>query len=187
MNRSADPAAPAISADEFRTSPEADGWRTELVRGRTVREPAPGPVHGRLAARLAVRLGTFVENAASGVVLADTGFLLARDPDTVRAPDLSFVSNDRIPEQGYGAGFWPLGPDLAVEILSPSNTASDLQAKIGDYLAAGSREIWVLDPEARNVAVYGADRRVRVFTADEELDGGTLLPGFVLPLADLFG
>jgi Uma2 family endonuclease len=187
MNPSADPAAMAVSADEFRTSPGADGWRTELVRGRVVREPAPGPAHGRLAARLAVRLGTFVENAGSGVVLADAGFLLARDPDTVRAPDLSFVSTERIPEEGYGAGFWPLGPDLAVEILSPSNTASDLQAKIGDYLAAGCHEIWVLDPAARSVAVYGADRRARVFSADEELDGGTLLPGFVLPLGELFG
>jgi Uma2 family endonuclease len=187
MNLSADPAAPAISADEFRTSPEEDGWRTELVRGRMVREPAPGPAHGRLAARLAVRLGRFVENAASGVVLADTGFLLARDPDTVRAPDLSFVSNDRIPEQGYGAGFWRLGPDLAVEILSPSNTASDLQAKIGDYLAAGCHEIWVLDPAARSVVVYGADGRLRLLSADEELDGGALLPGFMLPLGELFG
>lgn len=187
MNLSANPAEKAVTADEFRTSSEPDGWRSELVRGRVVREPAPGPAHGRLAARLAVRLGTFVENTASGVVLADTGFLLARDPDTVRAPDLSFVSADRIPEQGYGAGFWPFGPDLAVEILSPSNKASDLQAKIGDYLAAGCHEIWVLDPAARSIATYGADRRVRVLSADEELDGGTLLPGFVLPLGELFG
>lgn len=130
---------PSLTALEFAAMPRGDGHSLELVRGRIVREPRPGPVHGRVTARLAVRLGAFVERTGSGVVLVETGFALTTDPDTVRAPDLSFVARDRVPEGGYGDRYWRLAPDLAVEILSPSNTASYIQAKVLDYLDAGTR------------------------------------------------
>jgi Uma2 family endonuclease len=114
-------AAEPLSADDFYALPEEEGYRLELVRGRVVREPLPGPQHGRLDVRLAARLFDHVEQASLGVVLSNTGFVLATDPDTVRGPDLCFVAAARIPTEPYAGGYGRLAPDLVVEILSRSN------------------------------------------------------------------
>lgn len=177
---------PLLTADQFAALPgDADDSRLELVRGRVVREPPPGPEHGWLDVRLAARLLGFVEAAEAGVVLSNTGFVLATDPDTVRGPDIAFVSRERMPS--LGRKYWRMAPDLAVEILSPSNSASEIQEKVLEYLAAGARLVWIVDPARRTVTVYKSARDIRILAVGEDLTADEVLPGFRLPLASLFG
>jgi Uma2 family endonuclease len=143
---------PVLTIAGFQRLPEEDAWRIELVRGRPVREPRPAPLHGRLVARLAHLLYAFAEDASTGVVLADVGVVLARDPDTVRGPDVAFYSHGRIPASGYGGGFWG-PPDLAVEVTSPGNSATRIREKVTDYLGTGVRLVWVVAPRPRSVTV----------------------------------
>ena len=140
-----------ITAAEFSRLPDDEGYTQELVRGRVVREPLPRPEHGVIDVRLAARLHAFVEGAELGVVLSNAGFVIAENPDTVRGPDLAFVAAARVP--GYSGEYWRLGPDLVVEILSPSNSASAMQGKVLDYLEAGTRLVWVVDPRRRAVTL----------------------------------
>jgi hypothetical protein len=119
-----------LTAAQFASLPREDAYRVELVRGRLVRAPRPMPLHARLVTGMVHRLH---------------GVLLAREPDTVRGPDVAFYSHARVPETRYDAGFWG-APDLAIEITSPSNRASDVQEKVTDYLDAGVRLVWVIDP-----------------------------------------
>lgn len=154
----------------------------ELIRGvLMVREP-PGTPHGARAARLTIRLGTFVERHALGQVFAqDTGFLIQRTPDTVRAPDVAFVRGDRLGAI-TGEGYAELAPDLVVEILSPGDRPGEVLEKVGQWLAAGVLLVWVLDPERAHARVYRADGSVSTVEADGELDGEHVLPGFRCPL-----
>jgi Uma2 family endonuclease len=174
-----------LTAAEFGALPDEDGYRTELVRGQLVRSPRPMPLHARLVTRLARVLDEFVENAGTGVVLTDPGVLLARDPDTVRGPDLAFYAHGRVPESGYATGFWG-PPDLAVEITSPTNRVSEIQARVTDYLDAGVRLVWVVDPPTRSVTCYADSGAARILRADEVLEGDDVLPGFRLPLHTFF-
>jgi Uma2 family endonuclease len=152
--------------------------RAELVRGvLVVREP-PGGRHGRIAMNLGVELANHVRTRALGVVYAaGTGFTLARDPDTVRARDVAFVRRERLPTP-EPVGFPDLAPDLVVEILSPGDRPGGLLAKIADWLSAGTRLVWVIDPERRQARVYRRDGTERIVAADETLDGEDVVPGF---------
>lgn len=158
----------------------------ELVRGHVVREPPTGFEHGGIAAGLVSLLHTFVREHGLGTVVGtDAGFVLFDEPPTVRAPDIAFVAEDRLtfdPEK-----FAPLAPDLAVEIVSPSNTVSEIQAKVLDYLDAGTRLVWVVDPCSRSVTVYRSREEIRLLTEEEEIDGGAVLPGFRLRVSKVFG
>ena len=143
--------------------------------------------HGRFAAEIAAAVANFVKPRGLGVVTgAETGFFIARDPDTVRAPDVGFVRADRL--AGIEpAGFFPGAPDVAVEVLSPSDRASEVNAKVRDWLDAGSRMVWVVDPENQTVAVYSSPSGAVILGASETLLGGEVLPGFTLPLGEIFG
>lgn len=176
---------PHLTIAEFEQLPEEEAYRIELVRGRLVREPRPASLHGRLLARMIHLLYELVEAGGHGVVLADPGVVLFRDPDTVRGPDIAFFSSERIPESGYATTFWG-PPDLAVEITSPSNRASATQEKVADYLDAGVRVVWIVDPPTRSVTVYESGGSARLLRHDQVLEGGDVLPGFRLPLAALF-
>jgi Uma2 family endonuclease len=150
-----------------------------------VREP-PGYRHGRVAARLAKILMDHVDERVLGDVLAaETGFKLASDPDTVRAPDVAFVRGDRVPDPPP-AGFAAFAPDLAVEVLSPNDRPGEVLAKVADWLNAGSALVWVVDPARRFARVYRADGSEAVVSGDGTLDGEDVLPGFACPLAALF-
>lgn len=156
---------------------------TELVRGVLVVREKPGYRHGAVTWRLAKRIGDHVDAHGLGEVLAaDTGFKVASDPDTVRAPDIAFLSNERIPGQ-EPRGFMEFAPDLAVETLSPGDRPGEVLAKVGDYLDAGARLVWVVDPERLVVRVYRADGTESVLREDEVLDGEDVLPGFSCPLS----
>ena len=152
--------------------------RTELVRGiLVVREPA-GYTHGRVAMNVAMKLGTHVEHGGAGQLFAaETGFTLARKPDTVRAPDVAFVRRDRLLDPAT-RGFPDLAPDLVVEVLSPDDRPGEVLAKVADWLSAGTRLVWVIDPERRAARVYRADGSQSFIREHESLVGEDVLPGF---------
>src|SRR5213082_3242207 len=144
--------------------------RAELVRGKlVVREPA-GLRHGRVAMDLARRLADHVDARGLGqVYAAETGFTLARHPDTVRAPDIAFVRRERLPDP-EPTGFPDLAPDLVVEVLSPGDRPGEVLAKVADWLSAETRLVWVVDPERRLARVYRHDGSEAMVTAEGALD-----------------
>lgn len=175
-----------LTLEEFERLPD-DAWRTELVRGRVVREPPAGFEHGRRGIDVAYAITRFVREHDLGVVLAaETGFVLADEPPTVRAPDVAFVAAERIPAEGGATGYARLAPDLAVEVVSPSSRMSRLYAKVFDYLDAGTRLVWLVDPSNRTVTVFHGDGETRLLRVADELEGADVLPGFRLPLAEIF-
>jgi Uma2 family endonuclease len=159
----------------------------ELLRGELVVMSPAGFEHGRIANRIAVRLGGFVERHSLGIVTtAETGFQIGSNPDTVRVPDIAFVAAARVPPAGW-ARFFAGPPDLAVEILSPSDRASEVLAKVQEWLSAGCRAVWLIDPPSRTLTVYGPRREALVLRESDTLDGGDLLPGFSVAMADVLG
>lgn len=173
-----------LTADEFWQLPE-DGRRCELVHGEVVETMPPGAKHGAIAARMSRLLLNWLENGPGGYVGVEAGFMLARDPDTVRAPDVAYVAAARIPAGGVPEGFWPLAPDLAVEVVSPAEAADEVREKVRSYLAAGVLEVWLVFPRTREVLIHTPDGIGRAYDATAALTSA-LLPGFVCPLADLF-
>ncbi len=159
--------------------------RTELVNGRLiVREPAGFP-HGLAAARLLVAISQHVTLAKCGVVLtAETGFTLRRGPDTVRAPDVAYVSNAQIAGRTL-RGFAELAPELVVEVLSPDDRKGEVREKVLDWLASGSRLVWVLDPERRTGCVHRPDGSESSLTEQDAFDGENVLPGLRVPLVEV--
>src|SRR3990172_5835472 len=142
---------------------EASGLgRCELVRGELVMMSPAGSRNGSVVARLTGRLVGFVDEHHLGTVFgAETGFQICYDPDTVRAPDAGFVRAERVSGELPG-GFFPGAPDLAVEVLSPSDRASEVLAKVQDWLGAGCAGVWVVDPHTRSISVYRADGSVAI-------------------------
>jgi Uma2 family endonuclease len=121
-----------------------------------------------------------------GVVTgAETGFHIARRPDTVRAPDVGFVRNDRVPNTTI-QGFFEGPPDLAVEVLSPDDRPAEVAAKVADWLASGCLAVWLVDPAEKTATIHRQDVPPRVVLASNELDGEDVLPGFRLPAAEIF-
>jgi Uma2 family endonuclease len=174
------------TAEQLEQLPD-DDCRYDLIRGVLYQMSPAGGRHGMLAAELARRLGNHVVERRLGRVFgAETGFVLARDPDTVLGPDVAFVATERLPPEEEWDRFPRLAPDLAAEIFSPSERGPSVREKVREYLDAGVRLVWIVDPRRRTVTVYTPDGASRVVTDSEELDGGEVLPGFRLPLAELF-
>ena len=172
-----------VSASQLLTAQDVErisipGKVTELIHGRLVVREPPGTRHGAVAATLAYLLSDFVRRGNLGAVYAqDTGFKIAADPDTVRAPDVAFVARERlgkIPLHGYAE----LAPDLLAEVVSPDDRPAEVLAKVADWLAAGARLVWIVDPERREVRVCRQDGSLSVLYGDDLLDGGDVLPGF---------
>ena len=176
----------AITADEVFRLPD-DGYRYELVKGELRKMTSAGFGHGAIVVNLTAPLGQHVKSHGLGVVSgAETGFRLASDPDTVRAPDAAFVRRERIPASGLPIGFWPGAPDLAVEVLSPSDTVSEMDEKVSAWLSAGAAAVWVVNPLRRTVAIHRAGAAARILSEAETLDAGDVVPGFRLPIGELF-
>lgn len=172
------------TADELLRLP--DLGRCELVRGRLVMMAPAGFRHGRVAASLTAALEDFVSERGLGVVTAaETGFQIERDPDTVRAPDVAFLRRERVPPE-EPAGFFPGAPDLAVEVLSPDDRASEVNGKVQQWLEAGCGAVWVVDPQTRTVTVYSSPDRIEVLRSSDVLTGGSVLPGFAIPVEQIF-
>jgi len=158
-----------------------------LVRGeRRVTPPAGGP-HGVAASNLVFMLAAHVRQHGLGRVFADGfGYELVQLPPTVRVPDGSFVRAERLPPEGIGPGLLKFAPNLAIEVLSPSETASELEEKLDDYLFSGTPLIWVVDPVRRTVMIVAADAPVRWLREDDTLDGDKVVPGFTYAVSDIF-
>jgi len=159
--------------------------RCELIRGEFHKLIPPSFEHGRVVINLTVPIGQHVKAHGLGtVVAAETGFMLSREPDTVRAPDIAFLRSTR--PVGPRRGYYPGAPDLAVEVLSPDARPGYVREKIAEWLEAGTLAVWVVDPRTRTVTVHEPGARPTVLGDTDMVRGGALLPGFELAVADGF-
>jgi Uma2 family endonuclease len=175
-----------LTVEDLYTLPD-DGLRHELVAGTLISEPNPGARHGRVMIRVASLLSGHARARNLGVVLGgDAGFVLARSPDTMRGPDVSFVSRERFEKVGDVETAFPGPPDLAVEILSPHDRPGEVRAKVADYLTAGTKLVWVVDPSMGSVTVYRSLFAPRALSGEDRLEADELLPGFTCSVAEIF-
>jgi Uma2 family endonuclease len=170
---------------EFERIPE-DGYRHELVTGWLVREPLPGAEHSWIARVLFRALDAHVSATGAGVVVMDAGFRLVEDPPTVRGPDIALIPAARLADGVPPRGFWPFAPGLAIEVASPWDRWSELRNKVHDYLSAGTPMVWVVEAEARRITVFSGPNEVRFLHDGDVLEGGLPLPGFHMPVSDVF-
>lgn len=175
-----------LKAEDLYEIEAEDGCTYELVRGELVRVTPPGGWHGEVSVETTWHLRTYLSDHPIGRMYTETGFILARDPDIVRGPDVAFVREERLPPPEERGGFLPLAPDLAVEVISPWDRSAEVHEKVLEYLAAGTRLVWVVHPRGRTVTVYRPDGSARVLREGDELDGEDVLPGFRLPVAAIF-
>jgi Uma2 family endonuclease len=176
-----------VTAQEFFRRPgPIDGQREELVRGEVITMPSPGLRHGEVAMRVGFRLMTFLEHKDIGRVVTESGVRTEHDPDTVRGPDVSFWSYEKVPIEVEIVGYPEVPADLCIEVRSPSNTVRELREKTAEYLRAGVRLVWIVDPEDRSVTVYRRPGRGVTLSDDEVLDGEDVIPGFACPVTKLF-
>lgn len=161
--------------------------RHELNDG-VLRTMSPaGFEHGCVANKLSVLLSNHVAKHDLGVVAAaETGYLLKRDPDLIRAPDASFIARTRIPETGLPEFYWSGAPDLAVEVNSPNDTVREVSDKVRVWLKAGTRMVWVVDPRLKTITSYRSLTEAVVLTEKDDLDGGDVVPGFRCKIAQVF-
>jgi len=156
----------------------------EIVDGQPEEKVMGGARHGGVGSRLIGRLWAHIEpRHLGGVYGPDTSFQIGQNE---RMPDVAFVAASRLPEEGEPEGPWPLPPDLAVEIVSPSDSYRKVMTRVAEYLAAGGRQVWLIFAEHRTVTIYSSLTEVKVLQETDELDGGEVIPGFRCRVADLF-
>ncbi|HSU18076.1 Uma2 family endonuclease [Longimicrobium sp.] len=174
-----------VTADELLRMP-GDGVRRELIRGEIREMPPAGEEHSEIQGEFLRQLGNYVREHRLGKTYGELGCRLASDPDTVLAPDAAFIRAERLsrgrPNRGYRSG----PPDLALEILSPSDSADALEEKVWEWLAAGCRMVVVVNPRRRTATVYRSFSEVTLLTENDEVDGGDVVPGWRMPVRELF-
>jgi Uma2 family endonuclease len=175
-----------MTAGELADLPD-DGLRHELVRGELRTMAPPFYEHGRSADRIGRSLENHVEAGQLGEVRrAEIGFLLTTSPDTVRAPDVAFLSREHLARLGAITGYFPGSPDLVVEVISPNDRYTEVDEKVAEWLEHGARLVFVVNPRRRTVAVHRADGSVRILGLDDTLDGEDIVPGWSMAVRDLF-
>ena len=175
------------TAEDLLRMPHGKGFRHELVRGKLRTMAAAGHTHGSVIMNLAIPLGQYImANDLGRIYAAETGFKLEEGPDTVLAPDVAFVRRERAERVADGEGFWPGAPDLAVEVVSPSDRYSEVQEKVLAWLDAGTQMVVVVSPQDRAVTVYRSRTDVVVLGQDATLDGKDVVPGWSMPVRPLF-
>jgi Uma2 family endonuclease len=175
-----------VTADELLAMPD-DGYRYELVKGELRKMAPTGHKHGIVTMDVAGPLHQHVrENNLGAVYGAETGFVITQNPDTVRAPDVAFVRRERIERAGNVKSYWIGQPDLAVEVVSPGDTFAEVEEKVAEWLEAGTGAVWVVSPKLRTVTVYRSLTDIVTLTERDTLDGGNLVPGFRLPISQIF-
>jgi len=174
------------TAEQLLAMPSSE-MRRELVRGE-VREMAPSSSeHGRITVKFTWPLAQFVDaNRLGSVFAAETGFQLARNPDTVRAADVAFVGNERLVAAGATRGFFPGAPDLAVEVISPSDRYTEVEEKVAEWLAAGTQAVVIVNPRNRTLKVHRQGNNVAVYSEQDEFADDVVVPGFRLKVKRLF-
>ena len=174
-----------MTAEEYWQSP-INTKHSELVRGEVVEAMLPGGRHAEIAGAVMTLLRLWIKQGVGGFAGVEAGYALSHNPDTVRALDISYVRADRIPPSGVPEAFWQLSPDLAVEVISPSETADEIRAKVRDFLAAGTPLVWAIYPRTREIVVHTADGLARTYSEDAMLEDPEVLPGFSCKVAELF-
>lgn len=176
-----------MTADDLMRLPD-DGQRHELVRGELRTMPPGGWGHGRRSLRIAASLDRFVEaHGLGGVVAGETGFRLTTNPDTVRSPDAAFLRHDRLEGVDLERGFYPGAPNLAVEVISPNDLYTEVDEKVAEWLEHGCQMVLVVNPRRRTVAVHRPGQPVRILGDADTLDGEDVVPGWMLPVREIFG
>lgn len=173
-----------VTAEELWHMPRGR-QRYELVKGELVEMTPVGLRHGIIARRLASQLGEFTDAHQLGETTVETGFCLECRPDTVRVPNVSFLSREHLPSKDH-EGFFLGAPDLAVEVISASERDQEVQEKVMDYLAHGTWLVWVVRSHHHTVTVYRPDGTARLLREEDTLKGEDVVPEFTLPLAELF-
>ena len=177
-----------LTAEEFYDLPDpGDGSKQELVRGEVISMAAPGFEHGEVQGNVHFAIKLFLKSNKLGRVVVESGVVTERGPDSVRGPDVSYYSAARLPLDKRVVKYADLPPDLCVEVVSPSNTKRYLGEKLREYFFVGVREVWIVDPNSRSVAVHSDPGTCKTLGENDTLDGGSVLPGFSCPVADLFG
>ena len=178
--------ATTMTAEQLWELPDVPGTRFELHHGELVEMPGAGAFHGLIVGIVFSVLAAAARQSGGYAFPDGVSYILSRRPDVVRIPDVSYVARSNVPQDGVPLGFWPIAPDLAVEIVSPHDRAAEIHAKTRDYLRGGSQLVWVLWPETRSVTVSDASSVSRELGPDDFLDGGSLLPSLRVRVADLF-
>jgi Uma2 family endonuclease len=172
------------TADEFLNSPLSQNH--ELIEGELVETMSTGFIHGVVAQRIGRFIGNFAdENNLGEVTASETGFILGKG--TYRGADCAFIGNEKLKEHGYPRGFFPTAPDIAIEVVSPSNTSEEMMEKVNLYLQNGSSLVWIIYPINRVITVYRQNNLVTILRENDTLEGENVLPNFQLPLTKLFG
>jgi Uma2 family endonuclease len=175
-----------MTADELLRMPRGE-QRHELVDGELITMSPAGSEHGAIIWEFAAVLANFIRQHKLGRGFSsETGFVLRTNPDTVRCADAAFVRRERIEQTGLPKGFYPGPPDLAVEVISPSDTIRKVDEKVDDWLAHGAVEVWTIHPGRQSVTIYRSPTDFTMLTRDDTLESPQLLPGFRLPVRDIF-
>lgn len=175
-----------ITAEELLRLPDSP-YRHELVKGELITMSLPGEEHGAVIMNIAAPLAQYVRRNDLGVVYgAETGFQIERNPDTVLGPDVAFIRKDRVEQTGISKGYRFGAPDLVVEVISPSDNMKKVEQKIQRWLSADARLVWTVDPKTRTIKVYEGPNAATVLAEADELTGGDVVPGFRLPVAEIF-
>lgn len=176
-----------MTADELLVMPD-DGFLYELIKGELIKSsPPPGHEHGLVTMNIAGPLYEYAKSKDLGkVYAAETGFLLEQNPDTVRAADVAFIKRERIEKAAPVKGYWIGAPDLAVEVVSPSDTVDRIEGKVAEWLKAGTALVWVVSPKLHTITVYRSLTDIIALTERDSLDGGDVIPGFTISVAGVF-
>ena len=175
-----------MTAEDLFDLPD-DGFRYELIKGDLKKRPLGGQLHGKYTSHLSISLGGHVKTSGLGkTYIADTGFVLATAPDHVRAPDAAFISNERLAEIGESDWFARGAPDIAIEVISPSDRYTEVEEKVADWLNAGCRAVIVVNPRRRTVKVHRSPTDVIILTESDTLEIDDVVPGWQMPVKDIF-
>lgn len=178
---------PITAEDLFLMMHDDTGKRYELVRGELQEMPPAGGYHGNVAFTIASIIGAHIRGKDLGEgFTAETGFITGREPDSVRAPDVAFVSKERLAGERAPDGFVQTAPDLAVEVVSPNDSAAAIHEKVGEYFDAGTRLVWVVYPGTRSVSVHRSSFESTTLNEGDSLDGEPVFEDFRVPVSDLF-
>ena len=175
-----------LTADEFFDFCCRNDGRYELVDGEVVELAPANEQHGSAALNIGTGFKLYSRESGIGRASVETGYVLRQGPDTVRGPDVAFTIAGKSEWESLSSHFVPGAPDIAVEVFSPSNTAAEMERKVAEYLAAGSQRVWVAYPVSRSVIVHRADGTAITYSGDDVITDEELLPGFSLPLAEIF-
>jgi Uma2 family endonuclease len=172
-----------MTAEELFNLPDGP-YRHELIKGELLTMPSPGAKHSVVSINLSAPLAVYVKAKKLGVVTADAGFILERNPDTVLGPDISFIRSERI--STIPDGYLELVPDLVIEVVSPSQSRPKMERKASQWLEHGAQGVWLVNPRTRTIEVRRATGESQQLLEGDDLTGGDLVPGFRIPVSEIF-